>query len=364
VNLCSKVALVFCYYHPATKQNALCIQGGFHRHLNLQDVFLTLPSNFVRQLVVCIVLSVAFYGAWTVFGGADEVWEASTRIGWGGWSAILGLSLLNYLLRFLRWDIYLRYLGHVVPRLTNLCVYLAGFGFTTTPGKVGEVIRSVYLKPFGVSYTDSLAVFFVERFVDMLCMVVVASMAAYAFAEMRWLVGLALLFTLALLPLVHSPTLMHRFAAWVSRLKSERVNSILQKLLNMLSSSSQLLRSGPLYIGFAVGLIAWVAEGVALYVVLELMGIEIPLMLAVGIYGVAILAGAVSFVPGGLGGTELVMGSLLVMSGVDAPVAVSAVIICRVATLWFAVALGLAFLTGMEMQRSRHAPLAAGQEKG
>ncbi len=42
------------------------------------------------------------------------------------------------------------------------------------------------------------------------------------------------------------------------------------------------------------------------------------------------------------------MGSLLVLSGVDAPTAVSAVIICRLATLWFAVALGLVFVVGIE----------------
>ena len=61
------------------------------------------------------------------------------------------------------------------------------------------------------------------------------------------------------------------------------------------------------------------------------------------------LAYRVSFVPGGLGGTELVMGSLLIVAGVDAPVAVSAVIICRLATLWFAVAIGLVAVVGIEI---------------
>jgi uncharacterized protein (TIRG00374 family) len=98
-----------------------------------------------------------------------------------------------------------------------------------------------------------------------------------------------------------------------------------------------------------LGLLAWFAEGYALYVVLDLMGASTPIYVAAGIYGVSVLAGAVSFVPGGLGGTELVMGSLLVLSGVDAPTAVSAVIICRLATLWFAVAFGLIFVLGIEV---------------
>ncbi len=312
---------------------------------------MSLPDNFVRQLVLCIVLSIAFYGAWAAFGGVDEVWESATRIGVAGWAFILGLSLFNYALRFARWGLYLKRLGARVPMGLNFAAYLAGFGFTTTPGKVGEAIRSVYLKPYGVSYTQSLAAFFVERLVDMLAMIVVASLAAYAFESMRWLVALTLLATLAFLPLVHSEFLLD----WLKQLadpgRHPRLATAVGHIVQLLRSSAVLLRSGPLYQGFGLGLIAWAAEGYALYVVLDYMGADVPVMQAAGIYGVAILAGAVSFIPGGLGGTEMVMGSLLILAGVEAPVAVSAVIICRVATLWFAVLIGLLFLVGLELRK-------------
>jgi len=52
------------------------------------------------------------------------------------------------------------------------------------------------------------------------------------------------------------------------------------------------------------------------------------------------LAGAVSFMPGGLGGAEAAMTALLVTSNVDMPQAVAATVIIRLATLWFAVLLG------------------------
>lgn len=311
-----------------------------------------MPDNVVRKLIVCIVLSAAFYGAMAVFGDIDEVLAAAGAIGWAGWAIILGLSLFNYALRYLRWDYYLRYLGCRVPLMTNLAAYLAGFGLTTTPGKAGEAIRSVYLKPHGVGYMQSLAAFFVERFSDMLAMIVVASLAAYAFADMRWLVGATLLVTLAFVPLVHS----RRLPVWLEhraeQTDSEKLAGGIRHLVSTLGASSRLLRSAPLYSGLALGLIAWFAEGYALYVVLDGMGADVPILLAAGIYGISIIAGVVSFVPGGLGGTELVMGSLLVLSGVDAPLAVSAVIICRVATLWFAVAIGLVFLTALEWQRA------------
>ncbi|MCP3999497.1 MAG: flippase-like domain-containing protein [Gammaproteobacteria bacterium] len=310
---------------------------------------MTLPNNFIRQFLVCVVLSIVFYGVWVAYTGADEVWSSVLLLGLSGWGIILGLSLFNYLLRFIRWDLYLRRLGCNVPVLSNLTAYLAGFGFTTTPGKVGEAIRSVYLKRFGVSYVLSLSAFFVERFVDMIAMIIVASLAAYAFESTRWLVGLTFVVTIALLPLLHSQWLYTFIDHRRQALKSVRLRSFGEHILKMLQISSDLLSSGPLYIGLFLGLCAWAAEGLALYVVLDYMGADTTLVLAVGIYGVSILAGAVSFVPGGLGGTELVMGSLLLLTGVDAPVAASAVIVCRLATLWFAVIIGLVCVVGKEV---------------
>ena len=310
---------------------------------------MALPANFIRQFLVCVVLSIVFYGAWVLFSDPDEVLASVNRLGWEGWGIILGLSLFNYLLRFIRWHIYLARLGCSVPVARNLLAYLGGFGFTTTPGKVGEAVRSVYLKPYGVGYVESLSAFFVERLVDMLSMIVVASLAAYAFESTRWLLVLTFLVTFAFLPLIHS----QRFIAFLDRKRqlfsSERLLKLGEHFMSLLATSANLLRSGPLYTGLLIGLVAWMAEGIALYIVLDRMGVEMSLFLAAGIYGVSILAGAVSFVPGGLGGTEIVMGSLLILTGVDAPVAASAVIVCRIATLWFAVLIGLMCVVGLEV---------------
>lgn len=312
---------------------------------------MNLPSNFVRQLIVCVALSLIFYGVWVGFSGTSDVLDSVTRIGWAGWLYVLGLSLVNYGLRLLRWGMYLRRLGYRVPAGVTARTYLAGFAFTTTPGKVGEAIRSVYLKPHGVRYSHSLAALFAERLSDLLAMIVVAALAAFAFADTRWLVIVAILLALVAIPLVHS-RFLRTFTRWVAaKFRSERVSGMAEHALTMLDSSRELLRSGPMLSGFVLGLIAWGAEGYGLYVVLERMGASVPATLSAGIYGVSILAGVASFVPGGLGGTEIVMGSLLVLAGVAAPVTVSAVLICRLATLWFAVLIGLVALVDLELRR-------------
>ena len=76
--------------------------------------------------------------------------------------AVLGLSSLNYLLRFWKWELCLGWLDvrgegpDDAPNLTlgrSLVIYLAGLSMSVTPGKVGEVLRSGLLKASdGVSF--------------------------------------------------------------------------------------------------------------------------------------------------------------------------------------------------------------------
>lgn len=89
-----------------------------------------------------------------------------------------------------------------------------------------------------------------------------------------------------------------------------------------------------------VAVLAWGLEGLSLYLIADSLGIGISLATGIGIYAIAVLAGALSFLPGGLGGTEAVMGVLLIASGADSATAVAITLLCRIATLWFAVALG------------------------
>ena len=103
-----------------------------------------------------------------------------------------------------------------------------------------------------------------------------------------------------------------------------------------------------------LGLIAWGAEGVAFFFILDALAVPTSAALAVGIYSISVLAGAISFIPGGLGSTEAVMVILLKLVGATTPTAVAATLICRLATLWFAVAIGGITLAILEI-RDKHA---------
>jgi uncharacterized protein (TIRG00374 family) len=122
--------------------------------------------------------------------------------------------------------------------------------------------------------------------------------------------------------------------------------------MDVLHACRSLVCVRALAVGMGLGLLAWGLEAVGLYVLsLMVPTVHLGLPVAVGIYAVAVLAGAAAMLPGGLGGTEAVMTALLVSQGYPLAAAVLLTVACRLVTLWFAVGLGWAAILALRMRR-------------
>ena len=291
-----------------------------------------------RALTLSIGLAALLYLAFVLLTDHAAVLAALRRVGSPVLVAIFALSLLNYLLRFWRWQRYIAAFGHVLPWRRHFLYYLAGFTLTVTPGKAGEAVRSLYLHGHGVSHAQSLAALFVERLLDVLAMSLLALLILLARPDYAWLVAVAWGLTLGLIWLATRARLPERLRA---RGQGHRYGHQFDRLARLLDSAAVLLRPGYFFLfGLGLGLLSWGLEGLSLYLIARDIGVELSLAAGIGISAIAVLAGALSFLPGGLGGTEAVMGILLVAFGSDGPSAVAITLLCRIATLWFAVALG------------------------
>lgn len=290
-----------------------------------------------RALTLSIGLAALLYLGFVLFADHEAVFAALRRVGLPTLIAIFALSLVNYLLRFWRWQRYIAAFGHVLPWWRHFLYYLAGFTLTVTPGKAGEAVRSLYLHQYGVTYAQSLAALFVERLLDVLAMSLLALLILLARPDYAWLVAIAWGVTLGLGWLVTRPWLPEQLRVWG---RGHRYGQQFGQLARLLDSAAVLLRPGYLLFGLSLGVLSWGLEGLSLYLIAQEVGVGVSLEMGIGIYAIAVLAGALSFLPGGLGSTEAVMGVLLVAFGADSASAVAITLLCRIATLWFAVALG------------------------
>jgi uncharacterized membrane protein YbhN (UPF0104 family) len=262
-----------------------------------------------------------------------------------GWDLVVlatACSLLNYALRIVRWQRYLRRLGRPMPLAFVGLTYLAGFAFTVSPGKVGEMARARYYSQFGVSLSDVAGAFFVERLMDVIAMTALAALivtAAPRYQFAMWSAGVLIVVALVTL----------RVLPWRRIAVALEARTQLPRLVirlgvgaaRALAAARCLLGTGPLLLGFVLGLAAWGLEGAGLFALGSIFpAAHLSAAAAVGIYAVAVLVGALSFLPGGLGSTEAVMTALLTTQGFAVGDALLVTMACRIVTLWFAVCIG------------------------
>jgi uncharacterized protein (TIRG00374 family) len=292
-----------------------------------------------RAVILSVVFSAIGYLGFSLWGGWQAVSGAVLKVGAGGIVIALCMSSLNYALRFIRWQSYLRAVGHSVPARPSLHIYLAGFALTTTPGKAGEALRGVLLKPWGVPYPRSFAVFVSERLSDLFAVVLLSLFGLSLYPDAMPMIVLGVALVLASFVVLSQ----RRLIEWAMRVIAERQGRLMalgRHLLHVLLEAQRCHRPGLLIGATLLSVLAWSAEAVAFYWILQWMGADIALTFAVFVYAVAMLAGAISFMPGGLGGAEAVMVGLLVWKGMPGADAIAATVLIRLATLWFAVAVG------------------------
>ncbi len=316
-----------------------------------------------RLTTVLISLLVAALLYFTLIAGVDgqRTWAAMHRLDWVGWLSILCLSLFNYSLRFARWHGYLRWLGHALPIGRHLLIYVSGFALTTTPGKAGEGVRAVYLARRKVPYAHTVAAMFAERLLDLLSILVLSLLAIVSFTGYVYWVLAPLAVIAAMLWTMHRRPLLRAAQRRVDDPQTF-VGHVLHVFVHAWERAFVLLSWKPMLGGLALGCMAWAAEGVSVYLIAGRLGLAIALTLAIGIYATSMLIGALSFVPGGLGSTEAAMALLLKLAGVAAGTAISVTLIARIATLWFAVVLGLICLGLLELDHRRN-PVSTRQEE-
>ena len=294
-----------------------------------------------RALLLIVLISALGYLAFSLWGGWREVVAAMLRVGFTGTAIALALSLVNYGLRFVRWQKFLALLGHRVYAPESLRIYIAGFGLTILPGKVGEAIRSVFLKHHGVSYPESLAAFFSEQFSNLISMLLLVSIGLWAYPQAQPVVLMLAAIIMTVLIVLQQTRWLQAFEVFAVRKLPAKLGKLVGHGIEVVLHSGRLFKLPMLLQGMALGLFAWGAEGVAFYYIMHVLGSDMPLQVALFIYAFSMLVGALSFLPGGLGGTEATMVALLMLNNVAQPQAVAATVLIRLATLWFAVALGV-----------------------
>ncbi|MBK8938923.1 MAG: flippase-like domain-containing protein [Polyangiaceae bacterium] len=314
-------------------------------------------SGLVGRLVLVALLGVVVYGVLVAVRGEATIRAQLSGYAWWTFGAACGLSLLNYGLRFLKWEYYLGVLdlrhdakgARLFPWSESLLVFLSGFVLTVTPGKVGEMFKSVVLASIrGIEAERTAPIVVAERVTDLVGVIALITIGGAAFPGGLVWAALGSVAVGLILAIVASPRVARALLAPWGRLPGAAgrlAHRALPKIERALGQLRSLTAPKHLVVPSLLSIVGWSLEGVGVYLVLHGFGSSLDVLKATFFYATATLAGALVPLPGGLGVVEKVLEESMVgIGGVPGAIATATMILSRLATLWFAVVVGFVAL--------------------
>jgi glycosyltransferase 2 family protein len=303
------------------------------------------PTRWFRRLLPGLIFGFIIFLVFSLVGDIQAVQLRVVRFRWEIYPAVLGLTLFNYLLRWVKFHYYLVLIGAGgLPLRESVRLFVAGFPLAMTPGKVGEALKGVWIEwKTGQPAARGVAVVVAERISDGLAVLLLSLFGVFAYPQYWPAFILLLAVLLGLVILTQVPRLAESLLGAAERLPL--VNKLAQPLRQFYLGSADLFRPRATLSAVGLGTVSWLGEGVGFYLIL--LGLELSpgwetFSIAVFVLAFSTAVGGASTLPGGLGAAEAsITGMLILMLDMPAGTAITATLLVRLATLWFGVGLGL-----------------------
>jgi conserved hypothetical protein len=251
------------------------------------------------------------------------------------------MTITSWMIRYYRWYYLLEKESKRKNFISGILPYIAGFAFTATPGKLGELVRVRYFSHVGHKPQNVVSVFIIERTSDLLA-VLLLSCTALIHSHLFFLaIGFVSVIILFLAFAYTYERQCKLIPYYLYRKNIKRFARALMILIKGIVNSRLFLRPRDIMFSLCIGLVAWGLLSYTFIILLSCIDIDIPISKAISIYPLSMLAGAASMLPGGMGSTESAITYLLMQHQVTAHLAIMVAIIIRIITLWMAIFLGI-----------------------
>jgi uncharacterized protein (TIRG00374 family) len=281
----------------------------------------------------------------------------------GGWLALaLASATVSFGLRALRWQTLAAAAGARASFATSLRTQLAGFSLTLTPGKVGEIYKCYLMElETGVPTARTAPIVLVEKLMEgiafstwtLLAASIVTGLPDTVSNAVRSvaILGLTPVLVGALLHFGRLPggeqlrfgflgrlPMAERMAAWASA---------------AIEGARDVVRAPVLLKGLSLTLVARLADGLALTLILRALGVDVPAFGGILAFNLSGTVGGLSMLPGGIAAVEASLILSLMSLGAAPGTAIAAALLSRVLSFWLWVGIGLALLTRASLRPAR-----------
>jgi uncharacterized protein (TIRG00374 family) len=311
--------------------------------------------KFGAAFVSFVLITIGYIGSLLYFDLNNHIFDTTLDI-IAVVSVISLVSLIAFTLRYLRWTWLLRCRGFHTPYLTGYLAYVAGFALTALPGKLGELVRVRYFVALNVPPKEVVACFFFERLLDLITVLILASLIGFAAPGFWVACAFVTAMVLAVIALCRLSKIWIRMACSLRRLRWRRLAQLVWVIGQGLSAATSHFNITEVFVSFILGFLAFGIQATSFVYIARQLGFSPGFEIAVAIFPLATLIGAASMIPGGIGTTEAATVAIMRQFGSPLEIAAVVAIAMRLGTLWFAIVLGICAAVILEFLPKSVAP--------
>lgn len=287
------------------------------------------------------LLIVAFYGIIVFYSDYSKFTSSFHSIQLTYIPLILCLVVFGMFLKSERQRFLLKTISFNISIKDSFIIFNAGQSLLITPGGIGSIIKSViFNQKYGYSFSKTIPVILIERYLDMAGIVSIISI----FLVFRFFIEFVIptmvigIIMIIILIIIRNRKLFLNVTTVFKKIK------IFSKYINYITESHKsflvLTSKKNIAITLPYSVLCWFVDAMVVYFCFLSFNLTFDILETSLISLTSLVLGAISFLPGGLGITEISMMGFLVNQGTNISLATALVIYTRLVTIWFSTLLG------------------------
>ena len=300
--------------------------------------------KIINKIIIIVIAVVGLYATFLIASDINTIADKISSFKIEFLPIIIILVTCSWFVLFTRWHLLLMNSKIFIPKKNSFIIYLSGIALTIIPGKVGELVKSQLLKTkFGIPRSKTVPIVILEQFYTLIGLIVISFFGIWYFELGAYVIGFFTAVLVFSFILISSKRIFNKLMVILEKRK------ITSKFVEPLSLSYDTVRKsirGPIvFYATALTSIFWLLEAVTVYFVLLSFGVDgIEFLMVIPTYATSIMLGFLSFLPMGLGVVEGSLASFFSLQGIEVSLSLTLVIIIRVFTRWYGVAVGFVAL--------------------
>jgi uncharacterized protein (TIRG00374 family) len=300
--------------------------------------------KIINKIIVIIIAVVGLYAAFFIVSDIRTVYDKITSFKIEFLLIIIPLVTTGWFVLFARWHLLLKNSKILIPKKDSLLIFFSGFALTIIPGKVGELIKSQLLKTkFEVPRSKTVPIVMLEQMYTLIGLVIISFFGIWFFELGAYVLGFFTALLIFAFILISSKKVFNKLIAIFEKRK------FTSRFAEPLSSSYDIIKKSTkgsiTFYASALTTVFWLIEAVVVYFVLLAFGVEnMEFLMVIPTYATSLMLGFLSFLPMGLGVVEGSLASFFSLQGIEVSLSLTIVIIIRIFTRWYGVAVGFVAL--------------------